>query len=298
MGFTNHLITGGAHVVEMSVLKLLCCSPYAPYIYISIYSYIFTYIWAIGGVNVGKYSIHGVYGFHNLFNTSWCKAMLHLRQQSPGPVLYGFGSGVCQSQCLDWKDTGVLGTTVPQSTKRYMTQVNLDIANKNRFFYSKTIGVCWQFYGYSTYWGSTKAFWVPSWKLIGGKQRHTSNACLEPKQPPLVGLDPKQYFCRSFFWFSALPLSLCLFDSLSPSLSLLLPEWIWFFYSQSCWWSIKINPGENLCCTRRCEAVLLRGDSSKGTSGRAIHHCNININNSLMGFNINMISYIHHKPLS
>ena len=218
MGFINHLITGGAHVVEMSVLKLLCCSTYAPYI---VYS-IFIYIWAIGGVNVGKYSIHGVYGFHNLFNTSWCEAMLHLRQQSPGPVLYGFGSGVCQSQCLDWKDTSVLGPTVPQSTKRYMTQVNLDIAIKNRFFYSKTIGVCWQFYGYSTYWGSRKAFWVPSWKLIGGKQRHTSNACLEPKQPPLVGLDPKTFFCRSckVQCVPSLSLSVCLILSLSPSLSL------------------------------------------------------------------------------
>jgi hypothetical protein len=37
--------------------------PYAPCI---VYLYIFIYIWAICGVNVGKYSIHGAYGINDM----------------------------------------------------------------------------------------------------------------------------------------------------------------------------------------------------------------------------------------
>ena len=33
---------------------------------------IFTYIWVIYGVNVGKYSIHGSYGIYIHINTMWC----------------------------------------------------------------------------------------------------------------------------------------------------------------------------------------------------------------------------------
>ena len=196
----------------MSVLKLLCCSTYAPYI---VYS-IFIYIWAIGGVNVGKYSIHGVYGFHNLFNTSWCEAMLHLRQQSPGPVLYGFGSGVCQSQCLDWKDTSVLGPTVPQSTKRYMTQVNLDIAIKNRFFTQKRLVYVDNFMGTVHTEGQGRHFGYHLESWLEGNRDIPAMHAWNPNNLHLWGWTQKQFFAGPVR-FSAFPLSLsvCLILSLS-----------------------------------------------------------------------------------
>ena len=190
------------------------------HIYISIYSYIFTYIWAIGGVNVGKYSIHGVYGFHNLFNTSWCKAMLHLRQQSPGPVLYGFGSGVCQSQCLDWKDTGVLGTTVPQSTKRYMTQVNLDIANKNRFFTQKRLVYVDNFMGTVHTEGQPRHFGYHLESWLEGNRDTPAMHAWNPNNLHLWGWTQNNIFAGHFFGsVRSLSLSVCLILSLPHSLS-------------------------------------------------------------------------------
>ena len=50
----------------MQLLTLQHLQP--PYPICSMYS-IFTYIWVIYGVNVGKYSIHGAYGYVHKF---WC----------------------------------------------------------------------------------------------------------------------------------------------------------------------------------------------------------------------------------
>ena len=49
---------------------------------------LFTYIWAIFGINVGKYSIHGASGHANLINPSAFRQLLVGRKPSCGPNRY------------------------------------------------------------------------------------------------------------------------------------------------------------------------------------------------------------------